>query len=571
MSRAIYVCSRRGHPDSVEETIEDICRRIAPDNIEPSPPRIAVAHDIAYGVMNPTDLLRVEGRSLLVGQTFGGAVNWHLPLSDFPDGSYALFRDDPEYCEVVADPAATRTIWYYFDDNVFVAAMSQRAIVMYVGSFQFDEMVVPWMLSAGTMGPARSWDRRVQRIAADSSVVLDKRRWFLSHRALSQDIRPVRRPDGEHKELLRASVGKVFSSFSWNSPSWALTLSGGHDSRGVLCFLNETGVAASDIRTITWGSAASPSAEGNDARIAAELAQAMGAPHQYYRNEQADESIEDIIDRFIRLGEARRDHVSGYMDGFHMWKAVFENGIRTIVRGDQAFGSKPSRSERGVRRHGGWPLWSDYPNLRPWRDHIPEQTLAGAMRRQSGESIQMWGDRLRIVYRIPTNLGALSDLKSPYVDQVSPLLSREILRRVRELPDHLRADRRLWKDIVAELGPDLPFAVSAANLDWTAIFRRDDMMSLLSSTLESDSAKGLFEPELLKFVGKGLKKPASQRRSPGKSRSLRSGLKGLIPSGILKTLRTNVTGTAMDHNRLAFRILIVARIRQLLMDDSLIR
>jgi hypothetical protein len=43
------------------------------------------------------------------------------------------------------------------------------------------------------------------------------------------------------------------------------------------------------------------------------------------------------------------------------------------------------------------------------------------------------------------------------------------------------------------------------------------------------------------------------------------------PSGILKTLRTNVTGTAMDHNRLAFRILIVARIRQLLMDDSLIR
>jgi hypothetical protein len=115
----------------------------------------------------------------MLGKMIGEDDKWHEPGTDFPEGTFALFRDGEGFCEIVTDPVGTRTIWYYHDEDLFIASTSQRAIILYIGGFEFDARVIPWMLSTGSLGPTLSWDRRIMRVPTDTSVILDKKNWSL--------------------------------------------------------------------------------------------------------------------------------------------------------------------------------------------------------------------------------------------------------------------------------------------------------------------------------------------------------------------------------------------------------
>ena len=145
MSKAIYICSRtHSFGPSDEDRPREICRALEPDNIvTPVSHRVSVNDHTAYAVMNyqPTNL--VKENSLLLGYLYDRSGNWNEPLTGFPDGSYAIFRSNDDYFEAVTDPVASRTIWYYFDKEWFIASTSQRAIVTFLGSFNFDERVIP--------------------------------------------------------------------------------------------------------------------------------------------------------------------------------------------------------------------------------------------------------------------------------------------------------------------------------------------------------------------------------------------------------------------------------------------
>ena len=60
------------------------------------------------------------------------------PGSAPPDGSYALIRCSADEIELVADIAASRAVWYYHDDDVFLASSSQRALVALLGDFELE-------------------------------------------------------------------------------------------------------------------------------------------------------------------------------------------------------------------------------------------------------------------------------------------------------------------------------------------------------------------------------------------------------------------------------------------------
>ena len=177
MAKAIYVCSRNRPFGSADEArLKGICEALTPDNIvTPVSHRISIDGRTAFAVMNyqPSNLIREN--SLLLGYLYGCYDNWNEPLTDSPDGSYAIFRVNADYFEAVSDPVASRTVWYYFDEERFIASTSQRAIIMFLGSFHFAERVIPWMLSAGTLVPEFSWDKRLMRIPVDSSVTLDEK------------------------------------------------------------------------------------------------------------------------------------------------------------------------------------------------------------------------------------------------------------------------------------------------------------------------------------------------------------------------------------------------------------
>ncbi len=82
--------------------------------------------------------------------------------------------------EVLTDAVASRNVWYYFDDDILIAATTQRAIVALLGKFAFNRAAVPWMLTNGSLGPVPSWDLRVKRLGPDSTLTVDRESWHLS-------------------------------------------------------------------------------------------------------------------------------------------------------------------------------------------------------------------------------------------------------------------------------------------------------------------------------------------------------------------------------------------------------
>ncbi|MBM3495425.1 MAG: hypothetical protein FJX72_14050, partial [Armatimonadetes bacterium] len=281
MAKLIYACSRRGaFGAQTEAKLRRICATLTPDNIRGrTEPTVRVGANSAFAVTNASAGLMEDGWSVMLGRLYEeGDAAWAAPRSPFPDGSYAIVRASDDAVEVVSDPAGSRTIWRYMDDDVFVAATSQRAIVAFVGGLEFNRATIPWFLSTGTLGPELSWDRRLTRLQPESSVILDRRAWRLDDGPRTKiAFSAVERSPREHEAALRdALLGTARSLRGLDWTKWALPLSGGYDSRGILCLLKDHVGIPDDFRAITWGLKSSLTERGNDAMVARQLAERMG-------------------------------------------------------------------------------------------------------------------------------------------------------------------------------------------------------------------------------------------------------------------------------------------------------
>ena len=348
---------------------------------------------------------------------------------------------------------------------------------------------------------------------------------------------------------------------------WVLPLSGGYDSRGILCFLSEN-TNVQRLRTVTWGLESSLHIKGNDAYVAKELAENLNLPHRYYPTDLSTEPIERIINRYVLLGEGRIDHVAAYMDGFKIWKTLFEEGIKGTIRGDECFGWLRTSSALGVKLSTGCALCSDYSNLKEYTKYgVPAQESPQFLNRKEGETFATWRDRVYQEYRIPTILSALSDLKLSYVEQISPFLSKKILYQVRQLPDRLRTEKKIFKNIIRSISPKIDFATSAAIASPGDIFKGNQFVELLRNELSTDNAKKIFTEEFLYLILKGMKTEAKEKISRARSVSLRSYAKKYLPLFLIKAMR-KISPPAVDKNVLAFRVFLVSKMNETLKEDS---
>ena len=566
MSKSIYLCSRKTLPASVEKKLHKICTKLSPDNITPAEPKIVIDGAIAYGIMNPTKTLLESNNSLLLGQIFDKNEKWSEPLTEFPDGSYALFRDGKEYCEIVSDPVASRTIWYYLDENVFIASTSQRAIVMFMGNFEFDERVIPWMLSTGSLGPTLSWDKRIKRVPPDSSIILDKNNWSTSSKTNPIEFNLVKRSDEENKEILKEALKNTFRSLNLDGLKWALPLSGGYDSRGILCLLH-TNSDPQNLRSITWGLESSIYVKGSDADVAKDLAKKLNVHHKYYHTDLSTEPIDRIINRFILLGEGRIDHLSGYMDGFKIWKTLFEDEIEGIIRGDEGFGWEQVSSALTIRLVIGCGLCSDFSNLKDYTKYgFPLQEIPKHLLQRKEETLNVWRDRLYHEYRLPIILAALSDLKLAYVEQITPLLSKEILQKVRQLPDHLRTEKVLFKNIVNSISPKIDYATVESTASYKDILKQKQIADFLKNELCSNDTKKVFPSEFLDVIFKGIQSEDKGKTAKANSFSFRSFIKKILPNFLINAI-LKVSSPSIDPNVLAFRVFLISKMNKILNDD----
>lgn len=423
------------------------------------------------------------------------------------------------------------------------------------------------MLASGTLGPGLSWDRRIKHLDVATSVSLDRNTWLLTTRAEPPRNAALNVPDAEHERSLRAALDHVVGSANFDRSQWALALSGGMDSRAILCLLKNT----AGLKAVTWGVRAALRKNDNDASVARQLAQRYGLDHQYRETDLSEEPIERIFERYLVCGEGRIDHLAGYMDGFRLWSALYEGGIHGVIRGDQVFGRGMVGSARDVRTNAGMPLWTDFPRMPPLEEigcapqHVPE-----AYSQQPQESLAAWRDRLVQQYRVPFVLAALSDLKLPYVEIASPLLAGSLVAEIRKVPDHLRTDKALLKKIVLSLSPDVAITKVTATETATEILASSRIVEFLRDSLRSAHSDDIVSAEFKRNLGNALvTREHTQRSLQWKhiKRSIRSHLPSWAAHTVTK-MAPRPRPPELNANQLAFRIHLMARMKDTLAAEA---
>jgi len=577
MAKCIYVCKRYSEQSHVEEkNISDICNAIQPDNLEKANHKVFSDGKSSFGIMNFVPSIQIKNQSVLLGFMYEERENWEEIGSDFPDGSYAIFRNSESSFEAVSDILATRTIWYYHDEKQFIASTSQRAIVMYLGSFEFDNRVIPWMLSTGTIGPDFSWDKRIKKLTPDSSVQLDKQIWSVSTTEISFDFDIQNRSWKNHQKKLYEALDDTISSLTkLNLNHWPLTLSGGYDSRAILCFLNKFTDRSKEIRTITHGLRESRNNKKSDAYIADQLTSEIKTRHKFYSTNRSEEPAETIVDRFLQTSEGRIDHISAYMDGMKMWREYVEQeDIHGIIRGDVVFHPFKVPTERFVRHRLGFALCSDFKNLEqiPEIFGFPDQEIPDRLKIKPNESPYDWRDRLYQGYRVPTIHGALSEIKLSYVEMTSPLLSKKIVKTVREFPEKLRRNKNIFKKIIDSLSPKIPYAGEESTVSKEAALRESDIVILMKEKLRSKLSRDLLGHKFINYVLENIKSNTDQAHKESLLLKLKKKFRSLVyenfPEIIMYYYEKRRSNPSLDNNTLAFRLFMIVRMIEILQKDS---
>jgi len=574
MSKIVLLCFRdTNYPYYSEREIKLLSNRLIPDHVTPYPPKIINNAGVLIGIFNPSETLSIENSSVCLGNMIQPKFDWWEPGSETPDGSYALFRSDEKYVELISDTGASRTIWYFQNDDMFIASTSQRAIVFFLQDFIPNKAVYPWMLSSGHIGPDLSWDIRIKYLKANNRLLLNRSAWTVSIHTTPCHFDSEDLPAQEHEVRLRNALDEVFEQLQLDYSKWILPLSGGYDSRAILLMLKNR----EKLRCVTWGLHSSMDNKMNDAFLARRLANYFNLDHQYFETDISDEPIKNIFHRYLIAGEGRVDHIAGYLDGFKVWKVLFEEGIAGIIRGDSGFGWDFLETPTKVRHRVNAIFLSEYSNLKNLEEYgFEEQIWPEYLAREANESLSTWRDRLYYEFRIPVVLSALNDLKSPYVEIINPLLSRNLVASITKLPDSLRDNKKLYREIVLSKSPEIPFAkyaATAVGINYRHVFKNPQVANEIANELSSSHASSLLSKEFIEYVLRKMKVVDTQ---PSTNRTFTRKLKGqfkktcksILPGRIQANLLESVFKLKIDYNELAFRAYIICKMNQILQEDA---
>lgn len=569
MAKLLYILKKDTAINDVEiKKIDNISKMLIPDNISNDVKNSLYINDKqAYAVINDSGLFPITDKGIMCGTAILNE-GWDEVGSTLPPGDYAAFRINQNFFELSTNTTGSRTVWYFKNQEYFIASTSQRAIIMFIGEFNFNKRVIPWVLSTGTIGPSESWDSRIQRLPPSSSLVLDRNQWK-ENVAHKECIFSVTADKIGAEQRLRDEISSSIRVQGRAKEGWVLPLSGGYDSRGILCYMLLSQDKNDHIDTITWGIEEEKNRKYGDADIAKKLADELGVSHTYKLTNTTDEPIERVLKRYLRCSEGRVDHFSGYADGMKIWSDLYDSGIKGIIRGDEGFGWVPVSSEKQVRIFNGIGLCSDYENLKNIIEvyGLEEQHLPTNLRRSESESLELWRDRIYHSFRIPTVLAALSDIKFSYVEQSNPLLYDNIINVVRSMPDNLREDKKLFRKIVDDISPDIEYAKFGANAGLTSIFSRDDVVNEITTSLMNEYPDEVLPKQLrLSIVSDVL----SSRNKLACRNLILEKVKKIIPIKLKALIRSKELqkNYKVDPYILSFRAYILIKMYDLLIDDS---
>lgn len=504
-----------------------------------------------------------EGTSAHLGAFEGRWPEWHAPGAELPDGTFALVRSNGARTEVCSDFAGSRTLWYTQTGKHFFASTSQRALVCLLEGLDLDRSAVAWFLSSGSLGPSAAWDKRLSRLPRGARLELDWMHWRLDLHAPPADFHPRRMLASDCRHELMGILKEAIQQFDFSSGTWAFPLSGGYDSRFILSLLYEGGLRP---QTMTWGLGASLSQPGNDAFVAKRLAGHYGLPHDYLLTEASEDPPERVVDAFLSASGGTTDQLYPYLDGLRLWSAFPERGIDGVIRGDEGFGWIPVNSAQHARTSVGMMVLADFMDeataeqIADGKQWIPEN-----LERREDETIAVYRDRLYHSFRIPIGLAALNDVKAPFVEIASPLLSRRVLEFVREMPDQFRTDKGLFKDLARSVSPPVPYATMGADDDRNGYLGSLAYSRWLGDELGTEIAHSLFPTRFRESLLAGIGRAPSPWAP---TRSLRAALKRIIPTPWVRAVRAQMGPILPGQRLLSLRSSLICRMVRLLEEDS---
>ncbi len=487
-------------------------------------------------------------------------------LRDMPPSASFMMTNDSTQCVLQANQVASRSVWYYFDQEQFIVSTSQRAIVAWLGSFESNPQATSWMLATGNLGPGNSWDLRIKHLGAGQIIMLDKNSWCIDIKKHATPlINPQRNPLDQKNELADL-MEKAFSSVEKSSSlsNSILTLSGGFDSRAVLYYLVK---ANQFVPTATWGLSSAANEVDTDSHIAGLIASKLKVKHRYFATDFKEPSFEPLLDNFLKLAEGRLDHINSFMDGFQMWQQLYKEGFRNVIRADEVFGWLPSRTEQDVRISLDYHKMDDNSNMRPLMDFdIEPQFYPEEFIKYQNETLESWRDRLYREFRLPYVLTALHDLVQPYMEVINPLLHDDLISFSKQLPDNFRTNKHLYSKHVTSLIPDIPIARKASIPEASSILKSARIVGLLLDELSSQDCRNLLGSKFINWNQQNLKVNDNLVNVTNKGYGL--WLKAYIPWQLKKLLRRDLIKYKADFNQLAFRAVISTRMQRMLKEDA---
>ncbi|MBN1405752.1 MAG: hypothetical protein JW946_04465 [Candidatus Omnitrophica bacterium] len=548
MSKVVFICLKDPGKNPYSRKDADILSDlIAPDNISPNPPKIIQDNGILVTVFNPAEALLVKNTSICLGHIIDSQDSWHKPLSKVPDGAFAIFRSNKNTVELISDMTASRSIWYTHTQNMLIASNSQRAIIMLLKSFKPNRVVFSWMLSSGTIGPGNSWDSRIKHLPPNARLILDRMNWNLTLKQQTHDFTPSNISDEEHERRFTNILERIFTNLEFDPSKYALALSGGFDSRTILLMLLKM---KKNIKCITWGLKSSLEDEHNDPYVARSITKLFGLNHIYLETDISKEPAEKILVRFLVAGEGRNDDVGAYIDGLNTWKSLFESKVSAVLRGDQCCGDPVSNvSSFRPRQKSRVELLSDYGFCKDTGEiKFEKQNSPPGVERKPNESLITWYIRLYQEFHVPFILAPLNELKSSYVEMITPLLSNSIVKYTRQMPDHLLINKTLFKKIAHSINPGIEFTSSArAIIQKQDLLKIKDIKTVISDELNDSYSRTILPGEFIEYVFSNINKFI------------------LDDTVAVKSL---TGGSAIDCSRLALRTYIICKMTKILSEDA---
>lgn len=564
MPKLLYICTRDQEIDQkkIKKLADELKNSLIPDLLRPVRSDFHLGNKEAFIIINSNSNTFYKEFSLCQGKILGPPEELIINKQNIPEGSFVLFRNHGESVEITTDATASYTLWYYMDDQCFLASTSQRAIIHYLKSFEFNQKVIPWMLSAGILGPGLAWDKRLQLIPGHTSLLLDKRKWRLTQKMHEFEISVVR--EMHANDFIREALNKVFDKLDLDFEKWVLPLSGGCDSRLLLSLLHKN----KGIRTVTWGTKQALINKSSDAYIAREVARHYQVPHKYCLLDENGLAPADILDRILVAGEGRTDTIIGYADGFQMWKELFDDNIEGIIRGDHGFGTRSAtRQVEDGMRWAPFNLLSDYDEYDQIKEFMmPDQQFPVSFNRKESEMLFQWEIRLRQTFSIPYWLSGLNDMKTSFMDVYNPLLSRSIIEAILSCPK--QADKRFIKRLNKQNGPEIPYATQHSTPGLKQLFSERGFYSYLVDYFTGKDDQLIVHPGLVGFVLNGMAQPEGGSQIKSLKKRLKNAFKFRLPNWLMNELTMRYRNNKLNYYSTAIRLYIILRMNEILQQDA---